>query len=372
MRAFTKQSTVYFLSLALAGTLAAACKTDLPTQTSRGDLAVDYARSSSPTYTSTNLGVLAGDNQSRAIGVNDAGEVVGWSCCAPRPRAVATIGGVLTALPGGYDANATAISNGTTRYVVGYVGFPYSPVRWSIASGQASQPTYLGIGGATTGSAWGVNDIGDAVGNAGSDAAMWDATGNLTVVVAPQGFVTGRGRDINNSGDAALTFSRPDVAWNIGGLGFSIGYLRLASGELIPLPPAAANGASQANSLTAVTSDLVTVAGTSYADPSSPRATRWTVNIVSKTVVSTEVRSEASYGYAISDGGIVAGYLDGGTNRGKQAPFRWQGSMLLQLNPPSGSKEAVAWAISPNGLSVAGEAQLPTYPRAILWTFPSP
>jgi hypothetical protein len=369
MRAFTRQRNAFLFTLGLAGTLTAACKADLPTEATPGDLPDTDATNSSPGYTSTDLGVLAGDNQSGAMGVNDAGEVVGRSCCEP-PRAIVALGGVLTALPGGDNANATAISNGTTRYIVGYLGVPYSPVRWSIAGGQASQPTYLAIGGATTGSAWGVNDVGDAVGNVGNDAAMWDATGNLTVVVPPQGFVTGRGRDINNSGDAAFTFSRPDAVWNLGGLGFSIGYLRLASGELIPLPPSAADGASQANSLTAVTNDLVTVAGTSYAVPypSSPRATRWTVNLVSKTVISTEVRSEASYGYAISDGGIVAGYLEGG----KQAPFRWLGSVLLQLNPPKGANQAVAWAISPNGLSVAGEAQLPTYPRAILWTFPSP
>lgn len=369
MRAFTRQRSAFLFTLALAGTLAAACKADHPTEATADGRAVTDPTNSSQGYTSTDLGVLAGDNQSGAMGVNDAGEVVGRSCCEP-PRAIVALGGVLTALPGGENANATAISNGTTRYVVGYLGAPYSPVRWSMVGGQPSQPTYLGKGGATTGSAWGVNDVGTAVGNVGNDAAIWDASGTLMIVVAPQGFVIGRGRDINNSGDAAFTFSRPDAGWNIGGLGFTVGYLRLASGELIPLPPGTANGASQANSLTAVTNDLVTVAGTSYVVPfpSSPRATRWTVNTVSKTLISTEIRSEASQGFAVSDGGIVAGLLEGG----RQAPFRWQGSVLLELNPPKGAKQGVAWAISPNGLSVAGEAALPTYPRAILWTFASP
>jgi hypothetical protein len=348
MRAFTRQRSVCLSSLALAGTLAAACKPDLPTEATPAELTIAGARGSSPGYTTANLGVLSGDNSSRANGVNDAGEVVGYSCCSPQTRAFVTLGGALTALAGDFG-NALAISNGTTRYVVGWAGPTSLPVKWSIAGNTPSQPTNLGVGAATSGAARGVNDAGESVGNAGSSAAMWDASGNLTLVSAPQGFTRG--------------------GWP-GGI--AIGYLRLASGDLIPLPALAANGISYANSLTSVTNDLVQVAGSSYATPSSPRAVRWTVNVVSKQIVSTEVRSESSHAVGISDAGAASGFSEGPPNSLKTTAIRWQGSALLSLSPPKGGKEGKAWVTSPNGLFIAGEAIVQLSRRAILWTFPSP
>jgi len=368
MRAFTRQRSVCLSSLALAGTLAAACKPDLPTEATPAELTIAGARGSSPGYTTANLGVLSGDNSSRANGVNDAGEVVGYSCCSPQTRAFVTLGGALTALAGDFG-NALAISNGTTRYVVGWAGPTSLPVKWSIAGNTPSQPTNLGVGAATSGAARGVNDAGESVGNAGSSAAMWDASGNLTLVSAPQGFTRGEGRDINNAGHAVFAFSRSDAGWP-GGI--AIGYLRLASGDLIPLPALAANGISYANSLTSVTNDLVQVAGSSYATPSSPRAVRWTVNVVSKQIVSTEVRSESSHAVGISDAGAASGFSEGPPNSLKTTAIRWQGSALLSLSPPKGGKEGKAWVTSPNGLFIAGEAIVQLSRRAVLWTFPSP
>jgi hypothetical protein len=213
-----------------------------------------------------------------------------------------------------------------------------------------------------------VNDAGESVGNAGIDAAMWDVAGNLTLVSAPAGFVRGEGRDINNSGHAVFVFSRSDAGWPSG---IAIGYLRLPSGDLIPLPPLDANGISYANSLTSVTGDLVQVAGSSYATPSSPRAVRWTVNIVSKQIVNTEVRSEASHAVGISEGGAASGFTEGPPNSQKSSAFRWQGTGLLSLSPPKSAKDGKAWATSPNGLFIAGEAMVQLSRRAILWTFPS-
>jgi hypothetical protein len=367
MRAFTRQRSVDLFTLALAGTLAAACKTDLPTAANPGDLAVSDARNSSPSYTSANLGVLAGDNESRANGVNDAGEVVGYSCCSAGMRPFVTLGGVLTELPGG-GGNALAISNGTTRYVVGSV--TSAPARWSIEGSAIGEPTYLALGAAQSGTARGVNDAGASVGNAGNDAAMWDVDGNVTLVSAPTGFVRGEGRDINNAGHAVFVFSRADAGW--GDNGIAIGYLRLASGDLIPLPSLSANGISYANSLTSVTNDLVQIAGSSYSTPSSPRAVRWTVNVVSKQIVSTEVRSEASHAVGISDGGAASGFTEGPPNSLKSSAFRWQGTALLSLSPPKSAKDGKAWATSPNGLLIAGEAMVQLSRRAILWTIPSP
>jgi len=214
-----------------------------------------------------------------------------------------------------------------------------------------------------------VNDAGESVGNAGNDAAMWDVAGNVTLVSAPTGFVLGEGRDINNDGHAVFVFSRPDAGWNDNGI--AIGYLRLASGDLIPLPSLSANGISNANSLKPVTNNLVQVAGSSYSAPSSSRAVRWTVNVVTQQIVNTEVRPEASHAVGISDGGDASGFTEGPPNSLKTTAFRWQGSGLLSLNPPKGGKEGKAWATSPNGLLIAGEAMVVSR-RAILWTFPSP
>lgn len=368
MRAFTRQGSVGLFTLALAGMLAAACKADLPTEATPADLTIANARNSSPGYTSANLGLLAGDNSSRANGVNDAAEVVGYSCCSPRSRAFVTLGGVLTALAGD-GGNALAISNGATRYVVGWAGGPSLPVKWSIAGSAPSQPTYLSVGLATWGAARGVNDAGESVGNAGIDAAMWDGGGNVTLVAAPSGFVRGEGRDINNAGHAVFVFSRSDAGWPNG---IAIGYLRLASGDLIPLPPVTGNGISYANSLSSVTNDIVQVAGSSYATPSSSRAVRWGVNVVTKQIVSTDVRAETSHAVAISDGSVAAGFVEGPTNSLKTTAFRWQGSALLSLNPPKSGKEGKAWAISPNGLLIAGEAIVQLSRRAILWSVPAP
>lgn len=368
MRAFKRHPSICLSTIALAGMFAAACAPDLPTEATPADPRVAHARNSSPGYTTTNLGVLPGDNSSRANGVNDAGEVVGYSCCSPQYRAFVTLGGVLTALQG-ISGNALAISNGTPRYVVGFAGDTSSAVKWTITGGTPSQPTYLGDGNAILSAARGVNDAGEAVGDAGNNAAMWDAGGKLTLVSAPQGFVEGEGRDINNAGHAVFVFSRPEAGWPNG---IAIGYLRLASGEPVPLPPLGGDVTSYANSLTSVTNDLVQVAGSSYATPSSSRAVRWSVNVRTRQIVSTEVRGETSHAVAISDGGAAAGFLEGSTNSLMTTAFRWQGSAFLQLNPPKAAKEGKAWAISPNGLLIAGEAIVQLSRRAILWTFPSP
>jgi uncharacterized membrane protein len=277
---------------------------------------------------------------------------------------------VLTALPG-ENGNALAISNGSSRYVVGWAGATSQPVRWTIAAGSPSQPAYLDLGtrGATSGAASGVNDAGQAVGSAGTDAAMWDADGILTVVPSPVGFVRGEGRAIDNEGHAVFVFFRPDPAWPDG---IAIGYLRLASGEMIQLPPGAATGISYANALTAVTGNTVGVAGSTYATPSTPIAVRWTVDIVQKLITSTEVRSETSHAVGISNGGAAAGFTEGRSNSLRTSAFRWQGTQFLSLNPPKGGKEGKAWAISPSGIFVAGEALIQPSRTAILWRISSP
>lgn len=364
MRTFTSRSAAFFSALALATLAVAACTRDLPTGSTISESTV-HERRTSVSYTSTLLPLLAGDNTSRANGVNDAGEVVGYSCCSQQNRAFVTLGGVGTELPGS-SAVALAISNGATRYVVGRAGAPSLPVQWSISGSTPSQPAYLNLGTATGGSAIGVNDLGEAVGHAGADAAMWDAAGNLALVETPTGYTRGEGRDINNAGDAVFVFSRSGPAWS----GSAIGYLRLADGSLIPLPPLTSGGISYANSVSAASNGQLMIAGSSYEDQANSRAVQWTVTIASRQIAGTAVRTEDSHSVAISDAGTAAGFTDP-TNSTKTTAFRWQGTELLPLNPPRGGKEGKAWAISPDGIFVAGEAMVQLSRRAILWTMPA-
>ncbi|HVF38838.1 MAG TPA: hypothetical protein VM939_02985 [Gemmatimonadaceae bacterium] len=365
MRASKKHSTALLPSIVLVLVGASACKSDTSTGLTASDPELSFGRSV-PAYTSEILPLLAGENQSRSTGVNDAGEVVGNGCCTPFIRAFARLGGVVSFLPGD-NTRAQAISNGAVRYVVGSIGNPPLPVRWEIAGGGPGQPTYLAVGNATSGLASGVNDAGSAVGSVASQAAMWDADGNLTLISPPAGFVTGYGRDVSNQGHAVFVFTRPDAAWPNG---LTTGYLRLASGVMVPLLPLTAGGSSTATGVSLAVGDLIKVSGTTRANSSvlSQSAVRWTVNIATEQIVATEVRPQGSYAAAISDAGIVAGYVQ--DSRGGSSAFRWENANIVSLIPPRGIKNPTAFAISPNGLLVAGEGAA-RYPRALLWTFPS-
>ncbi len=351
------------IAILMVASLVASCTPDLPTSTSSID--PSYARPTSSAYATSLLSVLAGDNSSRANGVNDAGEVVGYSCCSQQSRAFVTLGGVTTALAG-TSAQALAISNGATRYVVGWAGGPSLPVRWTISGNTPGQPENLSIGTGTWGVALGVNDAGEAVGHASNTAAMWDAAGGLTLVQAPDGYTRGEGRDINNTGDAVFVFFRSDPVW----AQTAGSYLRLANNVLISLPPLPGDVLSYVNSVSDADAGELRIAGSSYTDQSSSRALQWTVDIALEQIVATAVRPEASHSVAIADDGAVAGFIEGPTSSLKSDAFRWAGTSFLKLAAPKGWKLGKAWAISPNGMLVAGEVMNQSR-RAILWTMPS-
>lgn len=342
-----------------------ACERDLVTGASSPEPDIASARQTA-SYSVSLIDLLSGDYENRARGVNDAGEVVGSSIGTTTGfRAYVTLGGVVTQLAG-TSPQALAISNGATRFVVGQSSS--TPSRWTIVGNSPGSPVFLALGTATRGSALGVNDAGDAVGVAGSTGAVWDAAGNLTLVSTPSGFVNGEGRDIDNAGNAAFVFTRPEAGWE-GGAG--IGYLRTAAGQMIPLPPLSGDVVSYVNGVGPAGGNLVRVAGSSYSAPSISRAVRWTVDVSTGNIVSTEVRNEQSHALALADDGTAAGFTQGALNSLKSNAFRWQGGILLSLNPPKGAKMGKAWAISPNGRYIVGESMLQSR-RATLWTFPAP
>jgi probable HAF family extracellular repeat protein len=323
---------------------ASSCRSDLPTSPVNGD-DIAFARQTA-SYSSSIIALLPGDASNRANGVNDAGEIVGYSQGSAGLRAFVTIGGVVTQL-GQTTGNAHAISNGATRYVVGQSGS--SPARWTIIGNSPGSSELLDQGGATSGAARGVNDAGAAAGNVGISGAVWDAAGILSLVSTPTGFTKGEGRDIDNAGNSVFVFTRPEAPWEGG---FAAAYVRFANGQLVALPPLSGDVVTYANGLGPAGGNLVLVAGSSYSAPSRSRAVRWTVDVSTGAVTNIEARPESSHALALADDGATAGFTEGPTSSLKTSAFRWQGTTLLSLNPP-------------------GEAMLQGR-RAAAWTFPAP
>ena len=353
--------------LAFAASIAAGCAPERPiAATPPTDAA--FARPM-PAYTATDVGAPFEGYSSQANGVNDAGDVVGGLSNASEFRAFAIIAGTETLLPGD-NGRASGISNSSPGYVVGLAGSTSRPVRWTVTGGTPSEPTFLAmLTDEVTGEALGVNDAGAAVGRAGPRAAMWSTTGERTSVPPPEGhgFVRGEGRDINNAGHAVFVFR--DGTSEIAA---ARGYVRLASGQLVELPPLPGDVTTYANNLSEVVNNAVYVAGTTQADQSVFRGVRWTVDVTTGVILSTQVRSENAHALDVSNAGATAGFLDAGNSSLKSSGFLWRGSELLSLKPPNRGKNGHAWAISPSGALVAGDAVFGTTRHAVRWTILSP
>ena len=353
--------------LTLAASIAAGCAPERPIAATPPTDAAFARPSATPAYTATDIGALF-DGRSQANGVNDAGDVVGELSSAAGFRAFAIIAGVATLLPG--EGRASGISNSSPRYVVGFAGDTSRPARWTVDGGPPSGPTFLAmLADEVLGEALGVNDAGAAVGRAGARAAMWSATGVRTSVPPPagHGFVRGEGRDINNAGHAVFVFF--DATHE---LAAARGYVRLASGQLVELPPLPGDVTTYANNISEVASNTLYVAGTTRAGPSVFRGVRWTVNVTTGAILSTEVRSENAHALDVSNSGATAGFLDAGNSSLKTSAFLWRGSEFVSLQPPKGGSNGHAWAISPSGAFVVGDADFRLARHAVLWTIRSP
>lgn len=152
---------------------------------------------------------------SAAAGVNDAGQIVGYSwgggynCCGPFIWSGA---GGLQHLTGfdGLNGYATGINN--AGVVVGAKGTGSRNVAfvWSAAAGQTDIPD---VPGATTSVGFAINDLGVVVGrhleadNTTYRVFRWSATSGTEDVNAPAGFP--ELLDINNAGDIVATIIPP-------------------------------------------------------------------------------------------------------------------------------------------------------------------
>ena len=317
------------------------------------------------TEKATDLGTLPGDYSSSAVDVNDAGYVVGSSVSRNNPayRGFIRLGTTLIALSdASIFSRGLGISNGNPVYVAGdyaYDGNSHA-ARWTVdpVAGTATvTPLSNGFGHAN-----GVNDAGAAIGVANSDAVLWDVNGTPEVLAPPipNTFTSGEGRDINNAGHALVDFS---------GASYTKAYLRAANNQWIALPPLSGDVSSYGRRVSEVVGTTVYVAGTSYRNDRSFHAMRWTVDIVSNTIVKTESRSETSSGSDVSTNGSVAGSLQG---KQTNTAFIWRLGGLVTLKQPKGGSNSVANGIGDSGNYVVGQAVISAYHHAVLWTLPAP
>jgi uncharacterized membrane protein len=211
------------------------------------------------------------------------------------------------------------------------------------------------------GSANGVNDAGKAVGSSGSDAVIWDFDGTATTIAPPDAtFTNGVGRDINNAGHSVFNFTGPS---------YTRTYFRNADDRMIELPPLSGDVSTYGRRVSEVSGNTVYVAGTSFLNDNSFHAMRWTIDVSTNSIITTENRSETSSSSDVSTGGSMSGSL---TGRQKSTPFLWRLTGLLTLNPPKGGGSADASGISDNGTYLVGQASIRQHRRAVLWTFSTP
>jgi YD repeat-containing protein len=157
---------------------------------------------------SVSLGTLAGSSYAQPTGINDAGQVVGYSD-APGVSNTAVrwdAAGALTnigAQAGWTESRAYGINN--SGQVVGSSGSVggYTAVRWDAAGNATSLGTLAGV---ASSEAFFINDAGQAVGyvnaGAGDRAVRWDAAGAPTYLGAVSGGQGLRAYGMNNAGQA--------------------------------------------------------------------------------------------------------------------------------------------------------------------------
>jgi hypothetical protein len=367
----TSQLSIRDLALVLAAcAIACSAPDSVNSPKALADVQLDATRpTTDPGYTVVELPTFPSDVESFGVDVNDAGAVVGYGVGNSSGLTLAR--GFVLVLNGASPiplSDATiwsrglAIGNSSPLYVAGdyaYDGDSH-PALWTVdpATGTATvvwQSSGFGF-------ANGVNDAGASVGVSGSDAVMWDAAGYPTVIPPPgtNTFTSGLGRDINNTGQGVFNFSGPS---------YDRTYLRTADGTMIELLPLSGDVSTYGRRVSEVSGTTVYVAGTSFLDDRSFHAMRWTIDLSSNSIVSTESRSETSSSSDVSTGGSVSGSLQ---RRQNDTPFLWRLTGLLTLNPPRFGGSADASGISDNGKYLVGQAFFHLHRHAVLWTIASP
>jgi hypothetical protein len=255
------------------------------------------------------------------------------------------------------DASIYGINNNVPTQMAGI--FNSDVVRWTYStSGGFSSPSAVGSGIPRN-----INDAGDIIGTTNGstgDAVIWKYDGNIVTIANPDPllFARGDGRDVNSSGDAAITF------WGGVTRNPDRGCVRTADGSLVIFAPLPGHRSTYAYGVSERINGKIYVAGISDNDNGSFNAVRWTVDAVTHAVIATETGSASSASVAMSDDGMIAGIIYT-TNT---SAFVWKrGESITVLKTPKGMNNGRVWGMSGDGRYVAGDAIASTNRRAILW-----
>jgi hypothetical protein len=221
------------------------------------------------------------------------------------------------------NGSISALSSGPTTYVIGIRNGEGSRWTYSSSTGFSVATAFPAING-NPGQPWSTNDLGDAFGESGGDAAIWKLDGTVITIpnVNPSLYTHVEARDVNNSGDAALSYMD----------GYTVtpdrGYLRTADGVMLELTPLAGHTSTYARGVSEQIGGKLYVAGISDDDNGHYNAIRWTVDVATHSVVATEVGASGTYSMAISNDGMVVGVISGSSTGG----FFWKRGEALDVN----------------------------------------
>ena len=310
--------------------------------------------SGADTNTITDLGTLGGPT-SEAWGVNDSGDVAGFSDIAAATHAFAYSAGVMTDLGtlGGSDSYAFGINN--TGDIAGSADLASTNRHAVVWSGGV--PTDLGTLGGGNSDAYAINDAGQIAGTSYTTGnlsfrAFRHSGGTMTDLGTLGGSLSGA-RGINAGGDVV---GEADIS------GYGRHAFFWSAGVMTDLDPLGYFSAALA------VDSLGGAVGVEFFQYSPERAVRF----AGGTVIDLDTpQAFASYAYGVNDAGLVVGESFRGTEAFRRA-FIHNAGLLTDLNrllpPGSGWNLRAAHAVS-NGGHIVGWGNLNGGPkRAFLLT----
>ena len=343
-------------------------------------------------YTALSLGVLSEDAYSHGFGVSAAGSVVGQSVhfvtvsgsSMDVPRAFYWSRGTgMLPLPTNIAADGTestslawAIAGGVTgsEFAVGEesaVGKATHAVIWNSPPTTKATPLETDLSKGSW--AKGVNEQGIAVGSWGLSAAIWVADSSEIddgYKRTDFTFVSGLPNEAEDVNEAGVVVGNADPGNQ------SRAGIRLANGQVYPLPPVSGDAYSAAlavsnvfaMTVSGVAINAVYVAGWTQSANGVQRAVRWTVNVGTGSVAGMILLPREWASGVNSGGDVLCNY-----GQGTKPPTLFRNNTYYSLKPPKGATGAAAFGLAGAASSTtyaAGVAysQRASSERAVVWT----